>query len=295
MCRSPRMRAARAVAATGGALSLLLPTCSALVNQCSCLSTNNVAAFKHACRAAQYSMQSSPGPAADASRRAVLRNLISAIGFVSSSWSAVELGYAADEESKTFEDPEVGYRLSFPASWTASPRRSSFMPFSLGPKSRTGTVLVAGDYMAGLAVSVSISNVRELLEGAGFDNSGRLQTIANIGKPMGVADLLLRQRDGILEEKNPLSRVASAEADGARLDFVCDTIVTLAVTGAAPTALELAPLEPRIKTTLARSFLRRNGEMVTVWATESGREGVPVGNQLSTLQRIVDSFQLTMS
>jgi hypothetical protein len=193
-------------------------------------------------------------------------------------------------------------------------------PLSRRAESSTGTVLVIGDYATAQAASVTISDVRELLQGAGYDSGGRLETIGerdakrrrclhpqlpsllslsvrrhmaaqpapcgsapaacsgrvarlleaaaarsgrswrdlrappcmrwpprrrssalhasddvaerhqrtllharcvratpradNIGRAMGVADLLLRQRDGLLQEKMPLSRCARACACG---------------------------------------------------------------------------------
>jgi hypothetical protein len=44
-------------------------------------------------------------------------------------------------------------------------------------ESSTGTALVAGDFVTGLAVSVTSSNIRQLLEAANFDSGGRLELI----------------------------------------------------------------------------------------------------------------------
>ena len=66
--------------------------------------------------------------------------------------------------------------------------------------------MVAGALLTGLAVSVTLSNIRQLLEVANYNSGGRLEVIADVGKPQGGCSLLQRQRDGVKEDRNPLSR-----------------------------------------------------------------------------------------
>ncbi|CAM9185606.1 unnamed protein product [Discosporangium mesarthrocarpum] len=195
----------------------------------------------------------------------------------------------ANGGTRTFRSQDYGFEVSYPAGWTTS-ERGNRLPLQSGTSS-TGTVLAAGDYPRGLSLSVSRSDIRKLLEAMGYTRGGRLVSVQDVGKPTWVAGVLLRQRDGNMEEKNPLTKVVEARDDGDQLDFTVETIVKLIYTGAAPSAGEINP-EPQLKRTKARSLLRNNGEMVTVWASALV-EAWADEDVASELNGVLDSFTLT--
>jgi hypothetical protein len=89
----------------------------------------------------------------------------------------------------------------------------------------------------------------------------------------------------------PLSRVAEAKAVGPQLDFVTENIVSLSRTGIAPLASEI-PTEPVIRKTVARAFLRNNGEVITLWASANSNQWEGDSALAQQLKWALDSFQL---
>ena len=190
---------------------------------------------------------------------------------------------------QTYYDDDGIFRVTYPLKWTTSPRKSK-LPLTEGVQGRTGTVLVVGDFKESISVSVTLSNMRSLLRGAGVDGSGRMDRISDIGQASGVSNLLLMQRDGSLEEKNPLSRVAEAKITrDNEVEFVAEAIVKLMRTGTSPTA-DTIPYAPNLRKTLAKSILYNNGSMVTCWA--SADEAKWNDDVESTLRAVLDSFEL---
>lgn len=91
----------------------------------------------------------------------------------------------------------------------------------------TATVFVATDLPNGVVVSVTQTSIRNLLQDGGYDPNGEFKSIQDIGKPAGVASLLVMDRDSQLksnpDEEDRLSKVTDVESTDKTLSFKAST------------------------------------------------------------------------
>jgi len=204
------------------------------------------------------------------------------------------------EATRSYVDRTFRFRLEYPAKWLISKRAKITNPGGIGgiitPNggySSTGTIFVAGNYQTGVTVGISYTDVRRMLEDAGYDSSGKIETIPNIGRSKGVADLLVRQRDGNPKEPSPVSRVVAAETNGPNdtvLNFTVMTITKIAGTGIAPKLqdINLETTPTNYRRTTARSIIK-DGILITAWASALEEQWEEEGPKL---ERIIQSFEV---
>mmetsp|Transcript_20080 Transcript_20080/g.34595 ORF Transcript_20080/g.34595 Transcript_20080/m.34595 type:complete len:339 (+) Transcript_20080:41-1057(+) len=214
---------------------------------------------------------------------------------------------------KSYVDRKLRYRIEIPEKWLVSKRISVTLDglgggimTPNGGVSSSGTVFVAGNYTSGVTVGISYTDARKMLDDAGFDNTGPINTIADIGKPMGVANLLVRQRDGDPAQPSPVSRVDAARSTALKtpsglgvlgdlkrsdpLDFQLRTIIKIAGSGLASKVedINLRSTPTKYRITFARAYVQ-NGIILTAWASAT-EDQLETEGQI--LQDIVDSFDV---
>lgn len=91
----------------------------------------------------------------------------------------------------------------------------------------TATVFVATDLQNGVVVSVTQTSIRNLLQDGGYDPNGDFRSIEDIGRPSGVASLLVMDRDSQLksnpDEEDRISKVTDVESTDKTLSFKAST------------------------------------------------------------------------
>ena len=202
-------------------------------------------------------------------RRALLAAAISSPPLLGTSLWPLKVS-AADEADGLSRLAGSGYEIRIP--------REYYTPKSSRPK--TGlyddTLVVAADYAAGRTATVTRTAAVDLLRDAGEPEAlvGPLARLSELGKPLKVATLLAKRRDGdpTGQASQPRSAVLSAERVGDNeLNFILSelTYTATSMTAAKPSARLVQARAVFVPATEARGAC-----LYTAWASSYARGGL---------------------
>lgn len=183
-------------------------------------------------------------------------------------------GDEGEDGSVLVVDSQAGFTLRVPAGWTRFPAKTP-TPTMLKYQTEE-SLFVANCFAEGASMGVTRTNAVRLLKDFGIEWwFAPLNSMADLGSPELISELLLLQRQGDFERKMTAATILSSNINSNTLDFEF-----------------LTPLAESVnRRTIARAIFRpESSKLTVVWI--SALSSVVEGDYGRTLQQARESFRL---